>query len=69
MRSAALITAEMPEDFPLEGDQALQVAPMEASMAVADDISWSHVCACGICREFKNGEEHHAAVDFNFCST
>jgi len=66
---AALITAEMRADFPHEGNRALEVAPTGASMAVADDISGSHICVCGIYREFKNGEEHHAAVECNFCST
>ena len=69
VRSAALITAEMREDFPPEDDQALEVAPTEAFMAVVGDISRSPICTCGICRESKNGGEHHAAVDFNFCST
>jgi len=67
--SAALITAEMRADFPPEDNQALEAAPTGASMAVADDISGSYICVCGICREFKNGEEHHAAVECNFCST
>ena len=38
VRSAALITAEMREDFPPVGDQASGVAPMGAPMAVADAI-------------------------------
>jgi hypothetical protein len=68
VRSAALITAEMREDFPPEDDQALEAAPTEAFMAVVGDISRSHIGAYGICRESKNGEEHHAAVECNFCS-
>src|SRR5882724_1920310 len=43
VRSAALITAEMREDFPPEGDQASEVALTGASMAVADAIRHSDV--------------------------
>src|SRR6266481_6880637 len=48
--SAALITAEMPEAFPPEADQASAVALMEASMAVADAIRHSHVPALNLSR-------------------
>jgi len=58
----------MREDFPPEGDQASEVAPTEASMAVADAIRHS-MYACGICREFKNGEDIMLQWIFNFCST
>jgi hypothetical protein len=67
--SAASTTAEMREDFPSEDDQALEVAPTEAFMAVEVGISRAHIVACGICREFQNGEEHHAAVECGFSST
>jgi hypothetical protein len=66
--SAALITAEMPADFLREGDQASVAVPMEASMVAAGAIS-IRTYPREVCRESKNGEEHHAAVDFSFCAT
>jgi len=38
VRSAALITAEMPEAFPLEGNQVLEAASTEVPMAVVAGI-------------------------------
>ena len=66
--SAALITAEMRADFPREGDQASGVVPMEAFMVAAGATS-IRTYPREVCRESRNGEEHHAAVDFSFCST
>jgi hypothetical protein len=66
--SAALITAEMRGDFPREGDQASVVVLMEASMVAAGATS-IRTYPREVCRESKNGEEHHAAVNLSFGPT
>jgi hypothetical protein len=61
-RSVALITAEMPGAFPRAGGRALEVA-----MVAVDDIVNRMYPWVELFENSKNGEEYHAAEDFDFC--
>ncbi len=60
-RSVALTTVAMSEAFPPAGGRALEGVPMGVVFMAADDIGDRLHPAGRAYREFKNGEEYHAA--------
>jgi len=64
-RSVALITAETSEAFPPAGGRVLEVVSMEAVAAVIGNHMSQPV---DFVEEFKNGEDYHAAQNFDCCS-
>ena len=71
-RSVDLITVAIFEVFPPAGDPALAVASMVVGVfmaAVAVDVTGDgHEPASRTCKNFNNGEEYHAAQNFDSIS-
>ena len=66
--SAASIMAATSEAFPPAGGQALAAVSMEVVLMAVEDVADRRTGGRAE-GEFKNGEEYHAAQDFDFCST